>query len=68
MNKLNIFLSDIGQSFAHLCGVGVVIERWDLTSGPLRFFSEKSPAGDRQYWGLGLHVIVSPLRVHPQSN
>ena len=73
MNKFSTFLHDIraalasiGQSFAHLCYVDVFIERMSLSSGPFRFSSETHPKGDREYWGFGLHVVVSPLRVSPQ--
>jgi hypothetical protein len=66
MSKLSIFrhdlhkaLSSIGQAFAHLMGVDVFIER----GTDCMFSGKTNPAGDREWWGLGLHIVVSPIEM-----
>ena len=74
MTKFSTFLYDIsdalasiGQSFAHLRGVDIFIE-WDADGrSPLAFARVTGhTCGSTEYWGFGLHVVVSPLRVSPQ--
>lgn len=37
----------------------------DSGQGPFTFDRADHGNGDREYWGLGLHVTVSPLRMRP---
>ena len=50
----------------HAFGIDLFIESMPLSGGPFSFSRETHPAacgvgGDREYWGLGLHIVVSPL-------
>ncbi len=47
-------------------GYGLFIEVMSLKVGPFSFSYVDTGTGDREAWGLGLHVVVSRLRVHPQ--
>lgn len=42
----------------------------NLDDSGLGFFAFERvihPGGDREYWGLGLHIIATPIRVRPRS-
>ena len=45
----------------HAFGIDLFIESMPLSGGPFSFSRETHPKGDREYWGLGLHIVVSPL-------
>jgi hypothetical protein len=49
------------KSALSLFNIDVFIERFSLSAGPFSFSTETHPAGDWEAWGLGLHVVVSPL-------
>ena len=49
------------KSLSSLFGFDAYVERMSLVSGPFRFSREIHRTGDREYWGLGLHLVISPL-------
>jgi hypothetical protein len=59
-------MPDYLRALAGLFGHDLFIEREALSRGPFRFSSETSLRGDREFWALGLHVVVSPLQMTPQ--
>ena len=65
MNKLSNLLESLINAFTRVHGMDIFIEPMSLSRGPLSFSYEKTGA-DREWWGLGLHVVASPLRMSPQ--
>jgi hypothetical protein len=59
MQKLLRLADDIAQAFARFAGRDIFIER--ATEGGFR--RVRLECGSREYYGLGLHVIVSPLQM-----
>lgn len=53
------------KSILSLFNLDIFIERMPLSRG-LFTFSREIHSTDQEFWGLGLHVVVSPLRMSPQ--
>ena len=56
------FASDTLDSLARMAGFGVFIER-DAPGFGFLAFAQAPHAQDWEVWGMGLHVVVSRLRV-----
>ena len=65
MNKLSCFLTDISTAVLTLFNLDIFIER-DAPNRSLLDFAREVHGTEQEFWGLGLHVIVGPLRVSPQ--
>ena len=65
MNTLSNLLESLINAFTRVHGMDVFVEADDEPSG-LFSFSFKKSGVDREWWGLGLHVVASPLRMSPQ--
>lgn len=50
------------ESLARPFGIDLYIEPMSRPGGPFRFSREVHSGGDKEYWGLGLYVVVSSLR------
>lgn len=64
--RLSTFATAIFDAVTHLAGYDVFIERDGPSCGLLDFQREDHGEAGSMYWGLGLHVVVSHLRVRPQ--
>ncbi len=53
------------KSILSLFNLDVFIEPESFSRGPFSISYEKTGV-DREWWCLGLHIVVSPLRVPPQ--
>jgi hypothetical protein len=60
-------LESILNTFTHLMGLDLFIEQDAPSKGLLDFATETHSDGSREWWGLGLHIVVSPLQVSPQN-
>ncbi len=73
--RLSAFRSALFDAVTHLLGydchvmVGAAAAAHLDTprGGPLSFSITDHGKGDREFRGLGITMIVSPLRVHPQA-
>lgn len=69
MRILHLLSDTIGfflHGLVNLAGWDWFIETWP--DGPPTFSKADHGNGDREYWGLGLHLVVSDLRVvRPRS-
>ena len=68
MSRLSTFRADLFNAVTHLFGYDVFIEADDSSSrGPLKF--ERVPYGDSgtEFFGLGLHVVVSSVDYNPSA-
>ena len=54
------------KSIFSLLSHDIHIERMSLARGPFRFSREVHTGSDWEFWGLGLYVAVSRLRMSPQ--
>ena len=58
------------KSILSLFNLDIFIEPMSLSNGPFSFYTETTSCGiwgvSREWWGLGLHIIISPLRMPPQ--
>jgi len=59
-------LESILNTFTHLLGLDLFIETMSLDGGPFSLSSTVHSGGDREWWGLGLHIVASPLQVSPR--
>jgi len=62
MNKPTYFLRVLVETLPRLVGLDVFIEGTDYK----KFSSEVHSSGCREFWGFGLHVVVSTLRKAPR--
>ena len=65
MNKLINYLRDLLELTAKHLGPDLFIESMSLKQGLLRFTYENDGV-NKEWWGLGCHFIISPLRMSPQ--
>ena len=65
MNKLTNYLLDLLELTAKHLGHDLFIERMSLKQGPLSF-TYANDGVNKEWWGLGHHCIISPLRMSPQ--
>ena len=61
MNTFTHLLESLINAFTRSRGTDVFIESSGIFS-----FSFKKTGVDREWWGLGLHVVASPLQMSPQ--
>lgn len=59
-------LESILNTFTHLFNLDLFIERDSKQFGLFDFATETSSKGDREWFGLGLHLVISPLQVSPR--
>jgi len=62
MNKTIRFLRYAAETLPRVVGLDVFIERSDTVS----FLCETHSSGCREFWGFGLHVVISSLRYAPK--
>jgi hypothetical protein len=66
MNKFTYRLESLVNIFAHLIGFDVYIDQDAASKGLFDFQRTDHGMDGSECWGLGLHVVVSPLRMSPQ--
>ena len=63
MHRIFFSFAAIIERALRLLGLDVHIQRDDSGQGPFAF--ERRDHGlDREYWGLGIHISIGPLRPH----
>ena len=64
MNTLTHLLESLINVFTRALGTDVFVGLNDEASSLFSFTFKRSGV-DREWWGLGLHVVVSPLQMPP---
>jgi hypothetical protein len=55
-------LISVAEAFARLFGFDLFIEADDPRLGLFDFAHQAHASGDRELWGLGLHIVAGPIR------
>lgn len=55
-------LVSVAERLLRIVGLDVFTTLDDSGAGPFAFETRDHGAAGREYWGLGLHVTVSPMR------